>query len=110
MTMPKLHRTESQVSTQPSAPTFLDDALCATEVAAGNIQANVFTPAAGQSVTREALALCRACPARMDCLEYGVTNPTVGLYGGYLFLKQGLNIKLRRDLAPVLDVQANQKN
>jgi WhiB family redox-sensing transcriptional regulator len=59
-----------------SFPPWVDQALCA------QVDPEIFFPDKGGS-TREAKAVCRACPVRLQCLEYALANSErFGIYGG----------------------------
>jgi hypothetical protein len=55
---------------------WMADAKCA------GVDPELFFPGRGESA-EDAKAVCRACPVRVECLEYAlVTNQTLGVWGG----------------------------
>lgn len=57
-------------------PPWVDQALCA------QVGGDIFFPEKGES-TREAKAVCRACPVREPCLQWALdNNERFGVYGG----------------------------
>ena len=53
-----------------------------TRAACRGVETELFFPARGES-TKEAKAVCRACPVREECLEYGLDiGEKFGVSGG----------------------------
>lgn len=46
-----------------------------------NMDPNIFFPSDGAGVD-EAVAICRTCPVREPCAEWGIANEVYGVWGG----------------------------
>ena len=67
----------ASVRTSPTDPdwSWRDDAVCV------GVDPDLFFPAGGAS--REAKAVCRTCPVRVECLEHAMRVPEkFGIWGG----------------------------
>ena len=74
----------------PETPAWMSDASCA------EIGGEPFFEEVGAS-SRQAIAICRACPVREQCLQYALDNQEAwGLWGGLLPHQRR---RLRRDAA-----------
>lgn len=66
-----------------------------TAAACNGVDLNLFFPAPGQS-TAEAVAYCRRCPVRTECLNYALQYPHRDLPGIWGGLSENQRNKLRR--------------
>lgn len=66
-----------------------------TAAACNGVDLNLFFPAPGQS-TAEAVAYCRRCPVRTQCLDYALQYPHRDLPGIWGGLSENQRNKLRR--------------
>ena len=56
------------------------------------------TPAARRRVA-SAMAICAGCPVRAECLEFGISNRSSGVYGGQHLMRGVLTPLHTRQLA-----------
>ena len=90
----------------PSSPDFHEHAQCGKDVAAGLIEADEFTPE-GTKISPEALATCRRCAVRVECLAFAVNNPDHAgwVFGGRLFKHKGAVKRHLRELVHLVETK-----
>jgi WhiB family redox-sensing transcriptional regulator len=79
-------------------PGWMDQAACA-----GHREVQFVLSHRDAAATRAALAICRSCVVRFDCLDYAIRCDAVGIWGATTTLE-------RRKLAAAIDMPRRRRN
>ncbi len=80
-----------RIDTRPPPGDWVDEAVCR------GMNPAMFFPGRGETFVA-AEAICRQCPVRMDCLEYGLREPH-GVWGGLNEAQRRRLLRRRREWA-----------